>query len=506
MIRSRVPFYVATFMLIGAGLLLAFLRHSELGIPFFAGEEQSVWMVEARVDFEARGEPVLASLTIPHNPPGFRVLSRNAASPGYGFSIVEDRGTLRGEWTVREADGPQTLYFNVQLTASEDSRGPVSPRNNRIRPGSIFWEEPQATAVEDVLERAAAKSSSPESMTRELIKLLQSTDPDQNIALLLSGQSYPQLLQRMLNHAGIPARIADGLRLEDARRLQQLRPYLQIFNGEHWLTFNPQTAEQGLPGDVLLWRQEAASLLDLSGGSNSQISFSMLQQTVPALQLARSESVQGGLGFLSLYELPIEEQGMFRMLLLLPLGALVVAFMRIIIGVKTSGTFMPVLIAVAFVQTSLIPGLIAFISVVTLGLGMRSYLSSLNLLLVSRISALIILVIAITTGLSIVGYQMGFQTGMTVTFFPMVILAWTIERMSILWEEEGPREVLVQGSGSLFVAILAYLLMSLPLARHLTFNFPELHLITFGLILLMGQYTGYKLSELRRFAPVKAFD
>ena len=197
---------------------------------------------------------------------------------------------------------------------------------------------------------------------------------------------------------------------------------------------------------------------------------------------------------------------MFRMLLLLPLGAMVVAFMRIVIGIRTSGTFMPVLIAVAFLQTSLLPGLVTFISVVTIGLLLRGYLSSLNLLLVSRISTLIILVIFMSTAISIVGYQMGFNTGMTVTFFPMVIIAWTIERMSILWEEEGAREVLVQGSGSLFVAICAYLVMSLPLAGHLTFNFPELHLVILGLILLMGQYTGYKLSELRRFTPMKAYD
>lgn len=232
----------------------------------------------------------------------------------------------------------------------------------------------------------------------------------------------------------------------------------------------------------------------------------MLRQTIPALQLAAMQSDSNGLGFLSLYELPIEEQSMFRMLLLLPLGALVVAFMRMVVGIRTSGTFMPVLIAVAFVQTSLVPGLIAFLAVIAIGLLMRGYLSSLNLLLVSRISALIILVIFITAGLSIIGYQMGFNTGMTVTFFPMVIIAWTIERMSILWEEEGVREVLVQGSGSLLVAICAYLLMSAPLSKHLTFNFPELHLVVLGLILLMGQYTGYKLTELRRFSPMKAYD
>ena len=282
--------------------------------------------------------------------------------------------------------------------------------------------------------------------------------------------------------------------------------FLQIYNGSEWLTFDPKTAEQGVPDNLLLWRQGSESLLDVVGGDNSEVSFSMLRQTIPALQLAAMQSDSNGLGFLSLYELPIEEQSMFRMLLLLPLGALVVAFMRMVVGIRTSGTFMPVLIAVAFVQTSLVPGLIAFLAVIAIGLLMRGYLSSLNLLLVSRISALIILVIFITAGLSIIGYQMGFNTGMTVTFFPMVIIAWTIERMSILWEEEGVREVLVQGSGSLLVAICAYLLMSAPLSKHLTFNFPELHLVVLGLILLMGQYTGYKLTELRRFSPMKAYD
>lgn len=504
MSTRRIPFYIAIALLIAAGISVATWRHIELGIPWFTGEQKPLWMVEARIDFVGTGDPVLASLSIPERPPGFQIISEQAASPGYGFSIVEDSGNRRAEWSKREVTGPQTLYFKVQLVPGEQPRA-VNPRQ-RPKLQTTFWEEPEATAVEELLEQAAARSSNPESLTRELIKLLQPDGSTQNTTLLVSNDNYVDLLSRMLNHAGIAARTADGLTLEDARRRQQLRPFLQIYNGDRWLTFDPRTAKQGLPEDVLLWRQDAVSLLDLVGGDDSEISFSMLRQTVPALQLAQTRSSENGLGFLSLNQLPIEEQGMFRMLLLLPLGALIVAFMRIVVGIKTSGTFMPILIAVAFVQTTLVPGLIAFISVVAIGLLMRGYLSSLNLLLVSRISALIILVIFITAGLSIVGYQMGFNTGMTVTFFPMVIIAWTIERMSIIWEEEGAREVFVQSSGSLFVAVCAFLLMSAPLAEHLTFNFPELHLVVLGLILLMGQYTGYKLSELRRFHPMKVYD
>jgi len=170
--------------------------------------------------------------------------------------------------------------------------------------------------------------------------------------------------------------------------------------------------------------------------------------------------------------------------------------------VQTAGTFMPVLIALAFLQTSLLPGLISLVSVVALGLVMRTYLSRLNLLLVARIATLIVLVIFIIAALSIIGYQLGYSTGMVITFFPMIIIAWTIERMSILWEEEGGREVLVQGSGSLLVAVAAWYLMQQPLVKHLSFNFPELSLVLLGLILAMGRYTGYKLSELRRFRSV----
>ena len=238
--RSRVPFYFAIFLLIAAGISLAVWRHIEFGIPWFSGEQKPVWMVEARIDFNGTGAPVLASLNVPDDPPGFRILSEQAASPGYGFSIVEERGIRRAEWSKREVSGPQTLYFKVQFVPEELLLRQTPKRRPKTEP--VFWEEPEATAVDEILEQARSRSSTPQSLTRELIKLLQ---PDssraQNTTLLVSDGNYMDLLSRMLNHAGIPARTADGLHLEDARRRQTLRPYLQIFDGQSWLTFNPMS-------------------------------------------------------------------------------------------------------------------------------------------------------------------------------------------------------------------------------------------------------------------------
>ena len=160
---------------------------------------------------------------------------------------------------------------------------------------------------------------------------------------------------------------------------------------------------------------------------------------------------------------------------------------------------MPILIALAFIQTSLLMGLVIFLTVVGFGLWIRYYLSYLNLLLVARITAVVIVVILLMASLSVVSYKLGFHQALTVTFFPTIILAWTIERMSILWEEEGPHEVLIQGGGSLLAAVLAYLMMSMTFVEHLTFNFPELMISLLGVVLLLGKYTGYRLFELYRF-------
>lgn len=101
--------------------------------------------------------------------------------------------------------------------------------------------------------------------------------------------------------------------------------------------------------------------------------------------------------------------------------------------------------------------------------------------------------------LSILSHRLGIEHGLAIALFPMVILAMTIERMSIIWEEHGAGDAIRQGIGSLMVAVASYLLMINPYIEHLIFVFPELLLIVLATTLLLGRYTGYRLSELLRF-------
>jgi hypothetical protein len=137
--------------------------------------------------------------------------------------------------------------------------------------------------------------------------------------------------------------------------------------------------------------------------------------------------------------------------------------------------------------------------IVALGLAVRFYLEHLKLLLVPRLAVVVIVVIMLMMLVSMLSYRLQFDIGLSVALFPMVIMAMTIERISIVWEEHGPADAIRQSIGSLVVAVVCYLAMFHPRVDHFVFVFPEVLLIVLAIALLLGRYTGYRLSELLRF-------
>lgn len=496
---ARGPFVLVVLLfLLGSGLILH--RHVQYDVPLLPGESQTLWLVEARIDFVADGQPVRVEMARPTLQSALVPLQETGASPGYGLNFVE-QPHARAVWTVRQASGPQTLFYRSEILVSpgQDVEPQPAPELRQRQ-----WPAPYASAIRDVMARAQKTSADHFSYARELFKLFAAPQPLQHVALLKDkyGQQIPQLLADMLQQANIPAAVVYALPLEDGRRNQGLLPIVKVWQGDGSELFPVPGHELPTlaPEQLLIWNPGGQPVVDVMGARHSSIRFSMIRQQESAYgALSEQLSGQYDLFNFSIHALPIEEQAVFKTILLLPIGALIVCFLRILVGLRTSGTFMPVLIALAFMQTSLLTGLVGFILVVGAGLLVRSYLSSLNLLLVARITAVIVSVIAIVGLFSVLAYKFGLTEGLKITLFPMIILSWTIERMSILWEEEGAREVVIQGGGSLLTAVLAYLAMSHPWIQHLTFNFLGLQFVVLALVLMIGSYGGYRLLELHRF-------
>jgi len=502
---SNWPVYRLGALLAVTGLALFVFKWLVLGYPLTPGARTEVWDVEVRVRFVANDAPVKVALFIPSNIYPYTIVDENFVSHGYGLMTTRSHGNRKSTWTIRNASGVQSLYYRALIQRVEMQQQIKTTLRKPPEPDVVNMPEPHVLAAKALLAEVRAHSADSNTLVGNLLLRLRTPGSDTNAILLVGARADTT---RRINAAiqvlaldHIPARIVHGVRLEAVGRDVPVVPWLQAYDGKQWHYFNPDTGEATVPADFLVLWYGPGQLVNISGGRNLNIAVSVRSSEQAAIHAAeaRSDIISPRLSRLSLLSLPVQTQEVYRILLLIPVGALLLVISRNLIGIKTFGTFMPVLIALAFRETELLWGLVLFVIVVSFGLMVRFYLERLRLLVVPRLAAILTVVVMLMALISVFSNMLGIERGLSVALFPMVILTMTIERMTIVWDEQGSAEAMRQGLGSLLVASLAHLLMSYSELRHLIFMFPELLLVVLAALLLLGRYSGYRLTELFRF-------
>jgi hypothetical protein len=500
---NKTHLYLLAFILAAVGLGLFLYKVLALHFPLSPGAESYTWNVEAKITFTAANEPVKVTLFTPRTTRRYAVTNEAFVSQGYGLlTAIEDANRL-ATWSIRRARGLQSLYYRGEVVRV-NTREPVNP----IQPPRL--ENPgfagaDLTAAQDLVTHIRQRSADNETMAAELLRRLHQPQLDGHVALLLGKQpsegAKMELAARILALAGVPARVVHGITLKEQKERLPVIHWLEIYNKKWWQAIDPVTGASGIPDNYLAWWRGPLPMARLRGGSDLRVTLSVTRELEAAIATAvvRGRIKKPLLLRFSLLSLPIHSQQVYRVLLMVPVGGFLLVILRNIIGISTFGTFMPVLIALAFRETQLLWGIIFFSSLVALGLCIRFYMDRLKLLLVPRLAAVLIVVVMLMALMSIFTNRLGIERGLSVALFPMVILTMTIERMSIVWEERGPYEAIKQGLGSLLAAALAYLVMHNREVQHLFFVFPELLLALLAATLLLGRYSGYRLLELLRF-------
>ncbi|MGC1510943.1 hypothetical protein FT643_02490 [Ketobacter sp. MCCC 1A13808] len=495
---------IIALVLTAIALSLAYYKHKSLGLPLLPSQQSDVWTVEAKLQFKANGGPAKASFYVPRDPPGFVKLNEDFISSNYGLATERDDVNQQALWAVRRAKGKQVLYYRMEFTRdSSPYERNTSPRPPY--PSVPIYEEPLGSAVRAVLKDVRSHSADIVTFTRELLLRLNNPKPDQNISLInKTGRGSVEWVRQLIDilaGARIPARIVYVLPLQDLVKHGTLVPWIEVHNDFEWVPFDPVSGQQGFRDDILVWRTGDDPLVTIAGGQPAEVDFSISRHALSQVSIAEqwARQTNSRLMDFSLFALPVQTQNVYRIILMVPLGALVIVILRNLVGLATFGTFMPVLIALAFRETSLMWGVILFTALVIVGLTLRLYLEKLKLLLVPRLAAVLTIVIMLIAFFSIISVQLELERGLSVALFPVVILAMTIERMSIVLEENGTQEAIKLGMGSMFSAIIGYLVMTNPQLGHIIFVFPECLLIVLAITLVLGRYTGYRLLELWRF-------
>ncbi len=516
--NNKSLYALAAFLTI-IGLGLTAYKTAVIGFPLSPKTETRVWSVEARVRFVGRGEPAKVTMFIPGSSGGFALADEKFISQGYGFVISQKEGNRQATWSVRKASGKQNLYYEAavvnapqteELPPQKEQKEQKARKEQRKRTGiECRLDGPRLDAAKAILSEVEPKSADQAGLVQALIKKLNEAAPGDNVKLLFkdkpTGLTKTKVAVQVLGCAGVKARTVRGIPLTtghtDFTKKTPILAWLEVYEKGRWVGYHPLTGASPVPDHWFRWWTGPGKIVEVEGGADAVVTVSVRPEIEEAIAgaIRRGQIASPLLLKFSLLSLPLDTQAVYRIMLLVPVGALLLVLLRNVVGVKTFGTFMPVLIALSFRETGLIKGIFLITALVAVGLAIRFYLERLKLLAVPRLAAVLIVVVLLMGFLSIITHRLGGQTGLSVALFPMVIITMTIERMSVVWEERGAGEALMSGAGSLLTAALAFVVMKIKIVEHLVFVFPELLLVALAAVLLLGRYTGYRLTDLYRF-------
>ncbi len=503
------PALAAALVLIAISILIVAYRIVSLGYPVTPARPDYVWTFRFDGMLQGAGKDPLFLLSLPSQEHGQIILEESIGSGSMNFNLLKEYDNRIGVWSGRpQREGEHISYRATILFQHKGLDGTVMPLRSSYPYGVA---DEQIALIEQLTGQWRAMSLS----TRTQVVLgfartgTAGSGNDPGLVKLdkaLEGYDDITRLLVLLAAVSVPARTVEGVELVEGVAGSTL-PWVEAWTGRNWEHIDPERME------VV---SSAKKFLPLSVGGMSAIRISAGRLSMKRFELTRDimsrwriffERVSRSDRFLdvwSLFRIPPEFQQTFRILLLVPLGALLIALLRNIVGFQTFGIFMPVLMALAFRSTGLVYGLGIFAAIIAIGYTARRFLNRMRLLLVPRMSVLVSFVIFCFLILALVGNKLGLRQFMAVGLLPFVILTMTIERFFVIVEEHGVKTALQTSAGSAAVAVITYLIIQWEVLQITFFVYPELILFVMGLQILVGRYTGYRLSELVRFRSFRS--
>ncbi len=506
----------ALFVAIGLGLFS--IKTLQYGIPVAPTENLGPWQVELRIS--ARGDGARGSVRalLPSTEGGQVIFDERSSSDRLQFSMRERGDNRIGVWTGWLQDVHEVVYqFRVQshaVTTPLPSHGPYPKPPRQLR---SVWGQPSpgipsdAPQVKELLESLRLPTAADQparirtlySFVSHEIATVRSASSDALLTLARregNGEGKERLLVTLLRAAGIPARLVHGLGLREGTAPDELL-WAEAWVAEAWVPMSTvhDFFETTLDDYIVLGRSNVP-VVEATGVSAIGHRFQSLREHLRPDEIASLLAPDNRIfAWLSLYRLPVGWQSVLRVLLLMPLGALVVAIFRNLVGVKTYGTFMPVLLALALRGFPLHLGLALVAVVILLGYMTRFALERLRLLMVPRLSIVLCIVVIAVVLFALTGQDTGISALFAGALLPIVILTMLIERVYITTSEEGAREALLRAFWSVGVAAAIHPIFRSAHAEYLMFSFPELVVVVMGLLVWIGGYMGYRVTDLVRF-------
>jgi len=220
---------------------------------------------------------------------------------------------------------------------------------------------------------------------------------------------------------------------------------------------------------------------------------------VPLAIMVGKWSAMPTAGFLghwcSLAALPNEVQHGARHILFVPLGAVVVVFCRLTLGIRVLGPFRAILLAVAFQVTGVGWGLLFLGLIMAIVLAFRPLLRFFRMPYFGRVSSILSIVAAVMVLGLLASAWADMDSLHLVASLPIVVLCLMGEGLAKTLAREGPRSALWRGTMTALVAVVIALLSQVPGFRELLLRYPELLVLQIGCIVVVSKLLNLRLLE-----------
>jgi hypothetical protein len=243
----------------------------------------------------------------------------------------------------------------------------------------------------DMRRRSADDDSLAELILQEIFVQKDADEIEALLPVLPPPLDRLTLAAEALQSQGIRARVANGVYLDEARRRTEV---------QHWLEYHVDGRDKRYfigsdPKEFFTIWYGTEEMIRADGvfDFEPQVSIQPIDSSASDVVRKAARADRTPVELFSFDRLPVTTQLVYQVLITIPAGIVLLVFMRQFIGIETLGTFMPILIGIAFRETALLNGLILFTMLVALGLAMRFYLEKLRLLLVPRLAVVLIFIV-----------------------------------------------------------------------------------------------------------------
>ena len=216
-------------------------------------------------------------------------------------------------------------------------------------------------------------------------------------------------------------------------------------------------------------------------------------ESIPLSWLGPLRAVGEGLDqWLTLDWIPPSDRPSILYLLLLPTGALLVAFTRMTLGVRVLG-FRAILIAIGFKASGFVPSLVLLMVIGGTILAIRPWIRRIRLPMYARVAVILCLSVTIMVGALLIAPWLHSDAVWGVAFFPVIIMAMMAEGIAKTVEQDNAVTAAWRAGWTIGVALV---IVGVDVAiAPLIVEFPELILTEMISILFIAEFLDVRLLE-----------